>query len=269
MRPLWRVCEVLETELRMGVIKTQAEISSIRQACRIAQAVLEEAGAWLKPGVTTLEVDEFAAERIREHGAKSAFLGYRKFPRHTCISVNEEVVHGIAGPRRLQFGDLVSVDVGVLFRGFVGDTAATFAVGGCDAAGQRLMDVTRESLMRGIEAARGGNRVRDISAAVQGFVEAAGFSVVREFVGHGVGRTVHEEPQVPNFVESERTSPRLRPGMTIAIEPMVNAGRRDVRVLNDDWTVVTADGKLSAHFEHTVLITDGVPEILTCREKTP
>jgi len=253
----------------MGVIKTQAEVASIRQASRIAQAVLEETGAWLKPGITTLEVDEFAAERIREHGARSAFLGYRSFPRHTCISVNDEVVHGIAGPRRLQFGDLVSVDVGVLFRGFVGDTAATFAVGGCDPAGQRLMDVTRESLVRGIDAARGGNRVRDISAAIQDFVEAAGFSVVREFVGHGVGRSVHEEPQVPNFVEHGRTSPRLKPGMTIAIEPMVNAGRRDVRVLNDGWTVVTADGKLSAHFEHTVLITDGAPEILTCRERMP
>jgi len=253
----------------MGLIKTQTEVAAIRQACRIAQAVLEETGAWLKPGITTLEVDTFAAGKIREHGARSAFLGYRKFPRHTCISVNDEVVHGIAGPRRLQFGDLVSVDVGVLFRGFIGDTAATFAVGGCDPAGQRLMDVTRESLERGIAAARGGNRVSDISAAVQEFVEAAGFSVVREFVGHGVGRSVHEEPQVPNFVEHGKTSPKLRPGMTIAIEPMVNEGRRDVRVLNDDWTVVTADGKLSAHFEHTVLITDGAPEILTCRERMP
>jgi len=253
----------------MGVIKTQTEIASIRQASRIAQTVLEETGAWLKPGITTLEVDEFAAERIRILGARSAFLGYRSFPRHTCISVNEEVVHGIAGPRRLQFGDLVSVDVGVLFRGFVGDTAATFAVGGCDPAGQRLMDVTRESLARGIDSARGRNRVSDISAAIQEFVEAAGLSVVREFVGHGVGRSVHEEPQVPNFVEAGRSSPRLKPGMTIAIEPMVNAGRRDVRVLNDGWTVVTADGKLSAHFEHTVLITDGAPEILTCHERMP
>jgi methionyl aminopeptidase len=253
----------------MGVIKTQAEIATIRQASRIAQTVLEETGAWLRPGITTLEVDEYAAERIRIHGARSAFLGYRSFPRHTCISVNEEVVHGIAGPRRLQFGDLVSVDVGVLFRGFVGDTAATFAVGGCDPASQRLMDVTRESLVRGMDAARGGNRVRDISAAIQKFVEAAGFSVVREFVGHGVGRSVHEEPQIPNFVESGRNSPRLKAGMTIAIEPMVNAGRREVRVLNDGWTVVTDDGKLSAHFEHTVLITDGAPEILTCHERMP
>lgn len=253
----------------MGLIKTQTEVAAIRQACRIAQSVLEETGAWLKPGVTTLEVDEYAAARIAAHGARSAFLGYRSFPRHTCISVNEEVVHGIGGDRRLQFGDLVSVDVGVVHRGFIGDTAATFAVGGCDPVGQRLMDVTRESLERGIAAARGGNRVRDISEAIQRFVEEAGFSVVREFVGHGVGRSVHEEPQVPNFVESGRSSPRLRPGMTIAIEPMVNAGRQDVRVLNDGWTVVTADGKLSAHFEHTVLITDGAPEILTCRERMP
>jgi len=253
----------------MGQIKSAAEISAIRQACRLAQQVLEEVGASLRPGMTTREVDEFAAERIRACGARSAFLGYRNFPCHTCISVNDEVVHGIAGSRRLQFGDLVSVDVGVLHRGFVGDTAATFPVGGCDPAGQRLMDVTREALDAGIREARADRCVVDISRAVQTVVEAAGFSVVREFVGHGVGRSVHEEPQIPNFVESGRRSPRLRAGMTLAIEPMVNAGRREVRMLNDGWTVVTADGKLSAHFEHTVLVTDGEPEVLTCRERTP
>lgn len=253
----------------MGLIKTPAEVEAIRQACRIAQRVLEEIGAVLRPGLTTLEVDEFAAERIRAAGARSAFLGYKKFPRHTCISVNEEVVHGVAGDRRLQFGDVASVDVGVLYQGFVGDTAATFPVGGCDPAAQRLLDVTRQALMEGIRNARNGAHVEDISRAVQTVVEAAGFSVVREFVGHGVGRSVHEEPQVPNFVEPGRRSPRLREGMALAIEPMVNAGRRDVRVLNDGWTVVTADGKLSAHFEHTVLITSGEPEILTCRETTP
>ena len=253
----------------MGLIKTQAEIAGIREASRLANAVLTYLGGLVKPGLTTGELDRAAGEEIRRHGARSAFLGYRDFPRQTCISVNDEVVHGMGGPRRLQFGDIVSLDVGVLHRGFVGDTAATFAVGGCDPAAQRLMEVTREALMRGIAAARGGNLVSDISRAVQEYVESAGCSVVREFVGHGVGRSVHEDPQIPNFVEKGVKSPRLQPGMTIAIEPMVNAGRCEVRVLNDGWTVVTADGKLSAHFEHTVLVTAGEPEILTCPERTP
>ncbi len=248
----------------MSLIKSQGDVGSIRAACQIAARVLGEMGVKVRPGVTTEELDLFAADRIRVHGARSAFLGYRGFSRHTCLSVNEEVVHGVAGPRRLQFGDLISVDIGVFYRGFVGDTAATFAVGGCDPAAQRLMDVTRTALGLGIEAARGGNTVEDISRAVQTCVESSGYSVVREFVGHGVGRTVHEEPQVPNFVEPGRRSPRLKAGMTIAIEPMVNAGRRDVRILNDGWTVVTADGKLSAHFEHTILVRDGDAEILTC-----
>lgn len=253
----------------MGLIKTQTEVAGIRAASRLAAEVLEEIGAQVRPGVTTAELDAYAAERIKARGARSAFLGYRGFPRHTCLSVNDEVVHGLAGSRRLQFGDIISVDVGVLYRGHVGDTAFTFAVGGCEPGVQRLLDVTRESLGRGIAAARGGNCVSDISRAVQEVVESAGFSVVREFVGHGVGNAVHEEPQIPNFVEAGGRSPRLKPGMTIAIEPMVNAGKRDVRVLNDGWTVVTADGKLSAHFEHTILVTDGEPEILTCRERTP
>ncbi|MBX3746442.1 MAG: type I methionyl aminopeptidase [Verrucomicrobiae bacterium] len=253
----------------MAMIKTATEVAGIREACRIAQEVLEELGEALRPGMSTEELDTLAAERIKARGARSAFLGYRKFPRHTCISVNNEVVHGVAGARRLEFGDIVSVDVGVFHRGFVGDTAATFPVGGCDPAAQRLLDVTRQALMEGIRQARGKNLVADISKAVQSVVEDAGFSVVREFVGHGVGRSVHEEPQVPNFVEPGRRSPRLRPGMTIAIEPMVNAGGREVRVLNDGWTVVTVDGTLSAHFEHTVLVTDGEAEVLTCRETTP
>lgn len=253
----------------MGLIKTQTEIAGIRDASRMAYEVLQYLGGLVRPGLTTGELDQAAGEEIRRRGARSAFLGYRDFPRQTCISVNDEVVHGIGGPRRLQFGDIVSLDVGVLYRGFVGDTAATFAVGGCDPSAQQLMDVTREALRLGITAARGGNVVADISRAVQDYVEAAGFSVVREFVGHGVGRSVHEEPQVPNFVEGRGRSPRLQPGMTIAIEPMVNAGRREVRVLNDGWTVVTADGKLSAHFEHTVLVTVAEPEVLTCPERTP
>ena len=213
-------------------------------------------------------MDEFAAERIKAHGAKSAFLGYRKYPCQTCISVNEEVVHGLASARELQFGDIVSLDVGVFYKGFVGDTARTVAVGGCGVAAQRLMDVTEQALYLGIAAAVAGNRVTDISRAVQNYVEGNGFSVVREFVGHGVGRAMHEEPQVPNFVDRAMND-RLRPGMTIAIEPMVNAGRADVKILKDGWTVVTQDGSLSAHFEHTVLITDGEPEILTWPEKKP
>jgi methionyl aminopeptidase len=203
---------------------------------------------------------------MKLHGAKSAFLGYRKFPSQICISVNDEVVHGLGTERELRFGDIVSLDVGVIFNGFVGDTARTVAVGGCGVLAQRLMDVTEKSLYEGIAAAVAGNRVTDISRAIQEYVEGNGFSVVREFVGHGVGRKVHEEPQVPNFVD-RKMNDKLRPGMTIAIEPMVNAGRADVKILKDRWTVVTIDGSLSAHFEHTVLITDGEPEILTWPEK--
>jgi methionyl aminopeptidase len=208
-------------------------------------------------------VDEFAAELIKASGGKSAFLGYRKYPCHTCLSVNEEIVHGLASERELRFGDIISVDVGVIYKGFIGDNARTMAVGGCGLQAQRLMEVTETSLYKGIAAAAAGNRVTDISRAVQDYVEGHGFSLVREFVGHGVGRSMHEEPQVPNFVDP-KSNDKLVPGMTIAIEPMVNAGRADIKILKDGWTVVTQDGSLSAHFEHTVLITDGEPEILTC-----
>jgi len=240
----------------------------MRPAGAAAGRVLDEIAAFIRPGLTTREVDNFAAERIRSCGGKSAFLGYRNYPCHTCLSVNETVVHGLASERELRFGDIVSVDVGVNLKGFIGDTARTVVVGGCGVAAQRLLDVTEQSLYLGIAQARPGNCVLDISRAVQGYVEANGFSVVREFVGHGVGRTMHEEPQVPNFDEGKKNSPKLRPGMTIAIEPMVNAGRAEVKILKDGWTVVTQDGSLSAHFEHTVLITDGEPEILTW-VKTP
>jgi methionyl aminopeptidase len=195
-------------------------------------------------------------------------LGYRKYPCQTCLSVNDEVVHGLATDRELNFSDIVSVDVGVFYKGFVGDTARTVAVGGCGVVAQRLMDVTERALYVGIAAAVPGNRVTDISRAVQNYVEGNGFSVVREFVGHGVGRAMHEEPQVPNFVD-RKMNDKLRAGMTIAIEPMVNAGQAAVKILKDGWTVVTQDGSLSAHFEHTVLITDGEPEILTWPEKKP
>jgi methionyl aminopeptidase len=246
----------------MILLKTERDLQAMRPACRTAATVLEEIGQFIRPGITTREVDQHAAERIRAHGAKSAFLGYRKYPCNVCISVNDEVVHGVAGPRVLFFGDIVSIDCGVIVNGFVGDTAKTFAVGGCDASAQRLMDVTEQSLYEGIRQALPGNRVVDISRSIQRYVESHGYSVVREFVGHGVGRSVHEDPQVPNFVEG-KNSPKLKPGMTIAIEPMVNAGGPTVKILKDGWTVLTKDGSLSAHFEHTVLITETAPEIMT------
>ena len=252
----------------MILLKSERDLEAMRPACTVAGTVLEEVAAFIQPGVTTREVDEYAASRIKQHGAKSAFLGYRKYPCQICISPNDQVVHGLAGSRALQFGDIVSLDVGVLYNGFVGDTARTIAVGGCNVLAQRLMDVAEKALFQGIAQALPGGKVADISRAIQDHVEGNGFNVVREFVGHGVGRSMHEEPQVPNFVEG-KSSPRLRPGMTLAIEPMVNAGSANVKILNDGWTVVTQDGSLSAHFEHTVLITEAEPEILTWPEKVP
>jgi len=252
----------------MIILKSERDLEAMRPACVVAATVLDEVAAFVRPGLTTREVDEYAASRIKSYGAKSAFLGYMKYPCQICISVNEQVVHGLAGPTQLRFGDIISLDVGVYYNGFVGDTARTVAVGGCDVRAQNLMDVTEKALYEGIAQAIPGQRVADISRAVQSYVESQGYSVVREFVGHGVGRSVHEEPQVPNFVEG-RSSPKLRPGMTLAIEPMVNAGLAAVKILNDGWTVVTQDGSLSAHFEHTVLITEGAAEILTWPEKTP
>lgn len=252
----------------MSFLKTEHDLVLMRPACVLAQTVLEEVSEFIQPGVTTRQIDEFAAERIRGYGAKSAFIGYRKYPCHLCVSVNEQVVHGLATEQKVRFGDIVSLDVGVVYNGFIGDTARTVAVGGCSVEAQRLMDVTEQSLYLGIAQARAGNRVVDISRAVQRHVEANGYSVVREFVGHGVGRSMHEDPQVPNFDDGKK-SPRLRAGMTIAIEPMVNAGSAAVKILNDGWTVVTKDGQLSAHFEHTVLITESEPEIMTCRAKMP
>ncbi|MCP5522774.1 MAG: type I methionyl aminopeptidase [Verrucomicrobiales bacterium] len=250
----------------MIIIKNEQEQDGMRRAGRVAARVLDEVARQVRPGITTAELDAFGAGRIAHHGGRSAFLGYRKYPCHLCISVNEEVVHGIASERRLQFGDLVSLDVGVHFRGFIGDNARTVCVGGCSPEQQRLMDVTEQSLHEAIGQAVPGNRVADISRAVQKYVERAGYSVVREFVGHGVGRSMHEEPQVPNYIDGKR-SPRLKAGMTLAIEPMVNAGLAGVRVLSDNWTVVTEDGLPSAHFEHTVLVTGGAPEILTCLDE--
>jgi methionyl aminopeptidase len=246
------------------IIKSEQDLELMRPACSLAGTVLNEVAGFIRPGVSTRQVDVYAAERIKCYGAKSAFLGYRKFPCHTCLSVNEAVVHGLASDRILQMGDIVSVDVGVLYNGFIGDTAKTVAVGGCSVLAQELMDVTEKSLYEGIAAAVSGNYVSDISCAVQTYVEAHGFSVVREFVGHGVGRSMHEKPDIPNYVDpAYNQRQKLRAGMTLAIEPMVNAGRPEIKILKDNWTVVALDGSLSAHFEHTVLVTEGKPEILT------
>ena len=252
----------------MIILKTERDLEAMRPACIIAGKVLDEVAKFIQPGVTTRQVDDYAAVRMKHYGARSAFLQYRKYPCQMCISVNEQVVHGLAGPRPLRFGDIVSLDVGVKYNGFIGDTARTVAVGGCGVLAQRLMDISEKALFEGIAQARPGRRVVDISRAIQNYVEANGFSVVREFVGHGVGRSMHEEPQVPNFVDGKETA-KLQPGMTLAIEPMVTAGLPGVKVLNDGWTVVTQDASLSAHFEHTVLITESEPEILTWPERMP
>jgi len=249
-------------------IKTPEEILAMREAGRLAAQVLREGAALVVPGVRTGEVDREIGKRIQGYGGVSAFYRYRGFPGQCCISVNEAIIHGIGSERVLKFGDLVKLDVGVRYNGFIGDVAMTVACGGCSPKSQKLMDVTIASLYRGISAARAGNTLNDIGRAVQQLVEENGLGVVREFCGHGVGRNVHEEPQVPNYVDPERGHRKLRSGMTIAIEPMVTEGNPAVELLSDKWTVVTRDGKLSAHFEHTVLVTDGEPEILT-RDSLP
>jgi methionyl aminopeptidase len=245
-------------------IKTAEEIEGMRLSCRTAREILEEVSLAVVPGVTTGEIDKLAARLISARGGRSPFLHYRGFPGHICISVNDEIVHGIGGARRIQYGDIVKLDIGIVLRGWVGDTATTLAVGEIAPGTARLLEKTQEALATGIEQARPGNRVHHISEAIERFVVSNGYSVVREFVGHGVGRQLHEEPHVPNY--GREIKAKLRPGMTIAIEPMVNLGRAQVRQLADGWTVVTADGKPSAHFEHTVLITEDEPEILTCLE---
>lgn len=246
-------------------IKNDREIEKMRLACRAASDVLDRLAAQIRPGVTTGDIDRAAAEYMLEAGCKSAFLGYRGFPGHICISVNEEVVHGIGGSRRVQYGDIVKIDCGVIKDGWVGDTATTVPVGMIDARTQRLLLVTEAALELALTYALPGRRLGDLCSAIENEVVANGYSVVREFVGHGVGRKLHEEPQVPNYGRSG-SGPKLKPGMTLAIEPMVNMGGHAVRVLPDKWTVVTLDGKPSAHFEHTVLITKAGPEILTWRK---
>ena len=246
----------------MVSIKNSRELSSMREACRISARALQLAGEAVQPGVTTGEIDRLVRKYIESEGATPSFLGYGGFPGSACISVNDEVIHGIPGKRVIHAGDIVSVDVGAHFNGYHGDNAATFGAGDISPEAQALMDATRESLQEGIRAAKAGNRIGDIGAAVQRYVDVRGYSVVRQFVGHGVGTNLHEDPSVPNFGTPGR-GPRLLPGMTIAIEPMINQGTCDVRTLKDGWTVVTKDGKLSAHFEHTVAITADGPVILT------
>lgn len=247
-------------------IKNDREIEKMRAACKTASGVLERICAVIRPGVTTKEVDQAAADFMAEEKCKSAFLGYRKFPGHICISLNEEVVHGIGGTRRIQYGDIVKIDCGVIKDGWVGDTATTVPVGVVDPRVMRLLQVTEDTLDLAITYAQAGRRLGDLCSAIEEEIVANGYSVVREFVGHGVGRKLHEEPQVPNYGRAG-SGPKLKAGMTIAIEPMVNMGGSAVRVLDDDWTVVAVDGKPSAHFEHTVLVTKGEPEILTWRER--
>jgi len=248
-------------------IKNAREIEHMRGAGRVASEILQRVSAAVEPGVTTREIDEFAADLMREHDCKSAFLGYRGFPGHTCISVNEEVVHGIGGPRRVQPGDILKIDVGIVKNGWIGDNATTVAVGEIPGPTKRLLAATEQALFEAIDRARAGLRLAELCGAVEAHVKPLGFTVVREFVGHGVGRDLHEEPQVPNYRPQGKT-PLLEAGMVLAIEPMVNAGSGRVRILEDGWTVVTADNLPSAHFEHTVLVTDGDPELLTERPRS-
>lgn len=246
----------------MITLKSSHEIDLMRRAGKITAAARALAGEMVRPGVTTQEINSEVERFIRKQGAVPSFLHYQGYPASACISVNDEVIHGIPGKRVLQEGDIVSVDVGAYIGGFHGDCAATFACGKISPEAQDLINVTRESFFQGIAQAKEGNRIGDISAAVQAYVEARGYSIVREYVGHGVGAQMHESPEIPNYGVSGR-GPRILRGMTLAIEPMVNAGGAGVYQMSDGWTVRTADGKYAAHYENTILITDGEPEILT------
>ena len=246
----------------MITLKSSHEIELMRRAGKITAAARALAGEMVRPGVTTQEIDKAVEAFIRKEGAVPSFLNYSGYPASACISVNDEVIHGIPGKRVLQEGDIVSVDVGAYIGGVHGDCAATFACGKISPEAQNLIDVTRQSFFEGIKFAREGHRLQDISAAIQTYVESHGYSIVREFVGHGIGAHLHEDPAVPNYGRKGR-GPRLLRGMTLAIEPMVNAGKADIWQLSDGWTVTTQDGKYAAHYENTILITDGEPEILT------
>ena len=249
----------------MIAIKNERELTLMRQACKITAAARALAGEMVRPGVTTKQIDKAVHDFIVSQGARPSFLNYNGYPGSACISVNQTVIHGIPGGYTLKDGDIVSIDVGAYYKGFHGDCAATFACGNISAEAEKLIKVTEQSFFEGLRFVKRGHRVSDISHAIQTHVESNGFSVVRSFVGHGVGAQLHEEPEVPNYGPAGR-GPRMLPGMTLAIEPMVNSGTHEVRILRDGWTVVTTDGKLSAHYENTVLITDGEPEILTVTE---
>lgn len=246
----------------MIITKTPREIAIMREAGQIVARTHQVLKQHIKPGITTLELDRIAEDYIRSQGATPSFKGYNGFTGSVCASVNEELVHGIPGKRVLKDGDIISIDIGAYYNGYHGDSAWTYPVGTISEETQRLLDVTEESLYKGLEHAKAGVRLTDISHAIQAYVESNDFSVVREYVGHGVGQNLHEEPQIPHYGPPGK-GPRLKTGMTLAIEPMVNAGQRYVRTLADNWTVVTVDGSMCAHFEHTIAITDDGYEILT------
>ena len=247
----------------MIVLKTGRELALMKEACRISAGALKVIEQAIEPGITTGELDRIAEKYILSQGAKPNFKGYHGYPATACISINNEVIHGIPSvKRKINNGDIVSVDLGATINGYHGDNAATFAVGEIDTEAKRLIDTTRESLYEGIKMARAGGRTGDIGYAIQSYVESRGFSVVREYVGHGVGTALHESPEVPNFGTPGR-GVRLLPGMTLAIEPMINIGKPNVKVMPDGWTVLTCDGSLSAHFEHTIAITPDGPQIMT------
>ena len=247
----------------MIIIKSRQEIDLMRESGKVTGYILNTLADFIKPGISTMDVDRYVEDTIRKHKMIPTFKGYGGFPGSACVSINEEVVHGIPDRKRMiHEGDIVSVDVGSTYKGYVSDAARTYAVGKVDAEAQRLIDVTRESFFAGIEFARVGYRLSDISHAIQAHAEGAGFSVIRDFVGHGVGREMHEDPQIPNYGKPGK-GPRLVAGMVFAIEPMICQGTYEVETLLNDWTVVTADGKLAAHYENTVVINDGEPELLT------
>lgn len=249
----------------MVVLKTSKELSDMKLSCKISAQALKLAGELIKPGVSTAYVDKMLHEFIVSQGAKPTFLGYGGFPASACISINDEVIHGIPSGRIIQEGDIVSVDVGSTYKGYVSDAARTYGVGEISKEAQHLIDATRESFFKGLEFCKVGYRLSDISHAIQKSAEGEGFSVIRDFVGHGVGQQMHEDPQIPNYGRPGR-GPRLASGMVFAIEPMICQGAYDVETLSNDWTVVTLDGKLAAHYENTVVITDGEPQLLTLVE---
>jgi methionyl aminopeptidase len=248
----------------MITFKSAAELEAMRQSSRVVATVLAELEPLIRPGIRTRDLDLYAEKRTRELGAVPAFKGYRGYPASVCVSVNEEIIHGIPSGRLLQDGDIVSLDFGVLYEGFFSDSALTAAVGRIAPEAQRLVAAAEGAFTKGLEQMKDGNRVSDISAAIQAYVESQGFSVIRQFVGHGIGRSLHEEPQVPNFGTPGR-GPKIRPGLTLAIEPMIAAGGHDVEILEDGWTAITRDRRLAAHYEHTVAMTENGPEILSAR----